>query len=691
MPGYRDYHQTGVYPYGDNSFDPNGSMSNPNYGNAGAIGDIWKSLSALLGSEDPNVQDALGILFTGMLGGGGTKGQNLDMYRVKPSTTGYQFPFGGYVPTLYNQGRQIRSFDTNYGANFGGAGQTGTGAFNAGRLDPGNVPPLFSGLQFGGNRTGIGNNSYEQLFRSNDHYRRSYIPAFPYGGPMPSTAYPSDEPVTQVLPIQTEKNEKIYFGNGSVTDVRATDLHKDMKKDQVTDMFPDIAYVFSDKLFVTKKELKDPFGYTYIPYSEDSSMFKKMPEKISYDKFFGDDKKLSFAELAERIKKGIKIPGDELMNDDFAQVTKEDNLQMRKMFLDPLVVLGEIKRFEKNGGKDLVTGDLGTTDANQNEGIATFKWGGTHKKAKKAEFGVGDAASGLGDAFSSIANMIPNLITGVSNLIGAKKLKNAFLPQFEQFYQDTKTNINQGSQISQLANMGSTFAQLSALDQLVAPDRAEQFATLRNLESRLTGLSAAQQTQLSRLAGRQNFNTSEILRQSGNLQRGMAQAAAFNQPLRDMEQNIIIDNGLKEKNIIERLGMQMFGLQGQVASEAAQLNNQQAMGRGQLLSSGINNAGSIETNRLNALTGAQREDLMNRYGVASGTLDRVSGATAQIGAGIGQGLTAYYQNRAMQGLGQYNPYMQPAYGGQQQYYGPQSYFNGYYPTFQPITIPPYPG
>ena len=87
------------------------------------------------------------------------------------------------------------------------------------------------------------------------------IMRFPDGGEMPEDQGPKL--------IQAEKGETIIDGMGNIFDVKANKLHKDMSKNDVTDVLTPNQYVLSNRFELSKKDAdKIPIGISQVTYNE---------------------------------------------------------------------------------------------------------------------------------------------------------------------------------------------------------------------------------------------------------------------------------------------------------------------------------------------------------------------------------------------------------------------------------------
>lgn len=163
------------------------------------------------------------------------------------------------------------------------------------------------------------------------------VPVGQYGGDIPPSI------------AQLEIGELVALSDASIIKPKAKERHKDMKKDEVTDIFPaGAAYVMSDdpKMNVTLKEAKNiSLGYGAVEYKELGSDGKQ-PEEILLSRFFKTgEKKLTPAEILRRVQKEFPISEE---TDIFAQRSSFRNKESRIPYIQALRYLTD-KRKEQRG------------------------------------------------------------------------------------------------------------------------------------------------------------------------------------------------------------------------------------------------------------------------------------------------------------------------------------------------------
>lgn len=259
------------------------------------------------------------------------------------------------------------------------------------------------------------------------------VPIIKEGGsyfipPMPTPLNYVD-PKSPFQHVQTEKGEKVMMQDGGIVPVKALKLHKDIKKDEVTDILPAGSYVMSDfgKMKLKKDKLeKIVLGHGPVEYEEGESDDPIKEVKMSD---FMNKKEMSPAEITENILK--KYPLSSRKKDIFADVTNEHNTINRLPFLAKLIELNESKK------KKPVSDDA-----------EMFKMGGSVKKyqtlgeilvnGKKVEVPVPIQSS---DAFN------PNLPTGINSLdaiLQGPSLQSPDLPYGVNGLDAIKLGISQG-------------------------------------------------------------------------------------------------------------------------------------------------------------------------------------------------------------------------------------------------------
>lgn len=140
---------------------------------------------------------------------------------------------------------------------------------------------------------------------------------------------------------QTEKGEVYVQEDMTISDVKSKSTHKKMEKDEVTDIFGEGGYVFSDNVKIKKKDSDITFGYSQPLYEEKEN--KEQVEEINFaDLFKKNEKELGSAELAKRIKDKFKIRDeDETYGNPLVEKSNEENRESRVQWLQALVGLTE--------------------------------------------------------------------------------------------------------------------------------------------------------------------------------------------------------------------------------------------------------------------------------------------------------------------------------------------------------------
>lgn len=273
---------------------------------------VGNAMSGVLGAAIPGVGLGLGLL-SGLgrsaQGGGGYGG--FDVSSLVGG--GQQYNTGNLLAGLMPQNATHQQYGTALGqllGNFQGRGQFG-GIF--GGVNPFGGTPGFAGI------------------------RPRY---YQEGGEV--------EQGPAMIPIQTEKGEVFIHLDGSITPVNAKTTHKRMDEDEVTDVVPEGTYVTSNdkKIRMTAKEAEDiVMGVKALPYEE----FKKgvLPEETLFSEIFGNSKKLTPAEMTQKILR--KFPTMDRSttwnkNDIFTEITNKENMNNRLPWLEQVILFNESRR-----------------------------------------------------------------------------------------------------------------------------------------------------------------------------------------------------------------------------------------------------------------------------------------------------------------------------------------------------------
>lgn len=169
----------------------------------------------------------------------------------------------------------------------------------------------------------------------------------------------------ELTPVQTEVGEVVLLPNGTLSDTKAKLTHEEMDKDDVTDVLPVGAFIFSnsDKKLNLSDKLKDTvMGYGLAQYNEfDDNEVKTVKFGDILTNKVKDEKEITFAELAKSIRETFSTKPEN--KDIFSNITNVENLKGRLPFLKKSMKLQE----EKMGDSKL-------------ESLQTMKYGGHVKK-----------------------------------------------------------------------------------------------------------------------------------------------------------------------------------------------------------------------------------------------------------------------------------------------------------------------
>lgn len=215
-------------------------------------------------------------------------------------------------------------------------------------------------------------------------------------------------------PIQTEKGERLYHLDRSISAVGAKKLHKNMKDNEITDIVQDGTFVLSrdPAMRISKKEANEIIlGNEAIKYEQGK------PTKPPKDIRFGDILTKRYhtpSDIGRIVDKKFPISTKE--NNIFTKTANEENLSSREMYMNVLKYLTEIKK----------PADLGT-----------YKYGG---KVKKYQAGA-------------IIGALGSLIPQIATMFTQSANKNATLGEIDKYqtqnqgYLQNQANVGLGSSL----------------------------------------------------------------------------------------------------------------------------------------------------------------------------------------------------------------------------------------------------
>lgn len=164
-------------------------------------------------------------------------------------------------------------------------------------------------------------------------------------------------------PIQAEsrngQDEIIVLPDGTVAPVNATETHKEMPKDKITDVAEAGSYVASafPKTSITRKEAeKIPVSFSYDEYEEGEK--GELPELKTLDQYIfkGKERKVTPAKAIERVAKDYSITEDkddlDVYTDVYLKRANEQNKMNRTEIIQSIITLAESKKKGKKKVSD---------------------------------------------------------------------------------------------------------------------------------------------------------------------------------------------------------------------------------------------------------------------------------------------------------------------------------------------------
>ena len=167
------------------------------------------------------------------------------------------------------------------------------------------------------------------------------------GGKIPSLVRKYEEGgFANRIPIQTEEGETVVIPNLMINDVAATEKHKDMDDDEITDIVPEGSYIFSHlkSKMVDAGKLKDHEDILGIGVGHYDEHMITGPEELRLSDIV--KKKATFADASREVKKYYPTR-DKDCKDIFTETTNKDNLDSRIAPIAKLVELQEKRNAKK--------------------------------------------------------------------------------------------------------------------------------------------------------------------------------------------------------------------------------------------------------------------------------------------------------------------------------------------------------
>ena len=332
----------GIDPIKDSSFSYLGGLSNKTGSALNKVGDFAVPIAATLLNPGLGAAVAGTRGFTNALGDGRNIGQALGAGALNAGGAFLGAKALGSTGGFNNFGNNFKNAVGQQGflQNILGGGQS-QGGLNVGSLLGGAGIGLGVGAVLGG--TGAPSTP-PFIPQSNVNFNRfgNIFGQFENGGMVNLNLGP-------FIPIQTEKvgklPEKFIHLDGTITDVNATETHKQMDDDEVTDLVLQGTYVASatKKMRIDRKDVEDlVIGVKNSNYTEGS--VGEIPELLTMADLFKKKKKLTPAEIAESIKRKFPLVHKKEVNDPFTMRTNNENLKARAPYLINLIKLNEKER-----------------------------------------------------------------------------------------------------------------------------------------------------------------------------------------------------------------------------------------------------------------------------------------------------------------------------------------------------------
>lgn len=409
---------------------------------------------------------------------------------------------------------------------------------------------------------------------------------------------------------QLEIGEVFATPDANIIDTAATEKHKDMLKDLVTDILGGADYVFSamDKMKITRKEAEDiSFGLGGMLYKEGE--IPDMPKEVLLvDLFKEGEDEVQIAEFVKRVRTRYPITDKE---DVFSKKANAGNKQSRGPILSAVAFINEKKKGGNEGGgyastyNNLFNNGI-STDANPIKDDVSYSAYEIEASGDppKGQFGgllqllpfVGGIAQGFGQlgAAKNNRNDIAKLLTTDRGLI--KDQANS-----QRGFAGLASAVNLAGVVGQDPTVNAPQFDTTQLDSSIrrAPRSLFDFAAAR--------LAAASKPRLDQLFANSG-SFSEAVNLSASDSAANASAIA-DLGLREMQQNLQLENNY-------RLAKQGYSDK-QIVADTAATNatrgnsNRLIAGAAGALSGGITAQGQITNQEQSALRNNNYQQTQN--------------------------------------------------------------------------------
>lgn len=142
--------------------------------------------------------------------------------------------------------------------------------------------------------------------------------------------------------LQTEVGEMIALPDAQISKVKASKKHKDMDRDEITDIVPEGAIVFSEKKTFSPKKYADKKLSEALAYYDEFDQYELGELKVG--DILGDSKKMSYADAVAKVKKYYPCTEEKSL---VAEQTNELNKKSRVPILQFLYNLQSGNRVKK--------------------------------------------------------------------------------------------------------------------------------------------------------------------------------------------------------------------------------------------------------------------------------------------------------------------------------------------------------
>lgn len=465
------------------------------------------------------------------------------------------------------------------------------------------------------------------------------IPVMKKGGKK-KKAYNYQEGGEGAIGAQLEVGEVFATPDVNIFDTSATEKHKNMDDDLVTDVLGPEDYVFSDmdKMKASKKELEDlHFGMGGVHYKE-GEVADQPVESNAGDILKENEKEIKLSDYVKRVRDDYPLTD---RDDMFARKSNAGNKQSRVPYIAAAAHLNEKKKKGVSGYATRFENRF-----NQIPAANANPEGSDTSRAAMPMNGVNAAGVPEGQ-LGGIVNSVMNLLGGIGKWFGAGQDYKDTLAALDVDRRMINRQANTASRYSTLSTTAGLAGTVAQNPYVQAPqyDSTQLDASIRKVPRNYFDLAIA------RLNANTQPTVRNFFRNSGNISQGVNYAtqlhannagAMANLGMQEIQQNIGLENQYRSQK-------QVFNdrqtLADSTARDATRANSNQLLaGAAGQVSGGIQGLGQIQNDRISALRDNNMARTQAKLNRRAQRHEAFTGVASSIGYGT-DAVQQYIQSR----------------------------------------------